>query len=243
MRHSFIALTLLVLLPRGAKADIVLTGDYSEHFSLGSKVAGQVLVGLWLGEPRDKVSLEPVRLVLPARPNPLKACVSINTRDGEYWLHGTYSIPPGAPDLGDLSVKSRYAADLAGYEEEDLGVRAELKPDCAAVAPGVFIPADAATASDGQGASPAPLVALINGQRAVRVRLELQASDGTPIPAVTATCAHAEAGRSTAFDTICRVVLPEALAGGEYLLTVERRTRAGDTERDRFRVGLSRAPR
>ncbi|MBV9749960.1 MAG: hypothetical protein JO157_14215 [Acetobacteraceae bacterium] len=241
---SFLALSLALALPRAVSAETPLREyiRFEDGFSSESRVAGQTLVGLWLGTLRDKVLLSSVRLLLPPRPSEVEACVSVNTRDGDYEGRGIYKALQGpSSDWGELNINSRYKEALKSYSEADFGVRAELKPDCSEPAPGVFVPAVA-------GGPLATLVALINGQRAVRVSAELRATADSHALA-SARCTPSGVGRSTdrstdrstAFDTICRFSLPPALAG-DYVLVVTRLTRAGDTDSNSFRIGLAPAP-
>jgi hypothetical protein len=217
-----------------AHADVVLAGSFDEHIS-DAKVAGQVLVGLWLGEPVGKIALDQTKLVLPARTVPLRACVTANTRDGEYWMHGVFLVPKGPAEFGNMPIRSQYKDSLATYKLSDLGVLAELKQDCGDAAPGPLVPA----VSDHDATT---LVALVNSQRAVRVQSSLQAR-GADIATETCQRFDVASGRSTAFDTICRIALPGSLAAGTYTLEFMRRTRAGDSESDSFPVKLDTASR
>lgn len=230
MRGTMLAgVVIAAFLPPGAAAfaDVPLAGTFDEHLS-DAKVSGQVLVGLWLGEPTGTIALNPTRLVLPARTAAIRACVTASTRDGEYWMHGVFDVPSGPAALGDMSIQSHYQTSLAAYKLSDLGVSAELKQDCGDVAAGPLVPI-------ASGADVSRLVALVNSQRAIRVEVTLQ-SHGSDI--VTGQCVHYEGGRSTAFDTICRITLPTTLAAGSYGISLSRLTRAGDSQHDAFPVSL-----
>ena len=210
-----------------AVADVRLAGTFDEHLS-DAQVAGEVLVGLWLGEPAGVISLDPTRLVLPLRAGSVRACVTATTRDGEYWMHGVFLIPAGPAELGDMPINSRYKTNLAVYPSSDLGISAELRQDCSEGLPGPLVPATS-------GRDTTVLVALVNSQRAIRTQASLRLHD-TDI--ATGDCRRFDNGRSTAFDTICRITLPVPLGPDTYALSLTRRTRAGDNEHDQFPVLL-----
>ena len=229
MRFSMLLLCAMTI-SGPSRADILLAGSFDEHLS-NARVAGHVLVGLWLGEPRGVIALNPTRLALPARETNLRLCVTASTRDGEYWLHGLYSVQRGGRDIGDLLLESRYSQTLSAYVMADLGIITELKPDCDAAAQGDVIPVISGSGTE-------TLVAMINSQRAVRVQAALRPLAGPTV--ADGKCSRYEAGRSTAFDTVCRFVLPAGFPDAQYMLVVGRRTRAGDVEEDEFAVSLSR---
>ncbi len=215
-----------------AGADVRLAGTFDEHLS-DAQVAGEVLVGLWLGEPVGGISLDPTRLVLPTRAGSVHACVTATTRDGEYWMHGVFLVPAGPAELGDMPINSQYKTSLAAYQLSDLGISAELRQDCNDGLPGPLVPATS-------GRDATTLIALVNSQRAIRTQASLQLHD-TDI--ATGNCRRLDKGRSTAFDTICRITLPVPLGADTYALSLTRRTRAGDSEHDLFPVLLGTVPR
>ena len=137
-------------------------------------------------------------------------------------------VPSGPPEIGDVPIRSKYKSSLAAYQSSDLGITAELKADCADATSGPLVPANS-----GNGIT--TLLALVNSQRAVRVQASLQL-EGADVG--IGECKRYTSGRSTAFDTSCRVNLPAPLLPGLYTLVVERRTRAGDNETDLFPVDL-----
>ncbi len=211
----------------------MLIGSINDHLAPSGPVAGQVLDGLWLGVPSGRVSLENIVLALPAHQQTV-ACVHVNTRDGEYWLDGRFAVNVAEAIPGQLQIKSKYEPDLSAKPLADLGVRAELKPDCDSATPGSVVPAVAA------GPPFRTLVALVNSQRAAATSATLHAPDGEA--ATVASCAPVHEDRNTAFDTVCTIDLPARLATLPYTLKVDRLTRAGDDEVDSFSLLLAYPP-
>lgn len=213
----------------GAQAEVDLTAASAhDYYSNSTPVAGSVLVGLWLGHPTQKVALHGLSLALPDRPIEA-ACVSANTRDGEYWLQAAFPVQAGHPEIGHLKFDTKFDDQLAHYDLGDLGIRAELKGNCASGAIGIVVPAFARL--DGT------LMALVNGQRAVTVSAELLAGDRSVL--APTKCLRIAADRSTAFDHVCSLSLPTPLTTESYRLVVRRLTRAGDEETNAFEIALS----
>ena len=218
-----------LLLACAARAEVPIDGQLDDRFSSATPVAGQVLAGLWAGEPLPTISLDPTRLALPLREAGQKLCMTASTRDGQYSGYGEFKVPPGPRDEARIATHPKHAGDLAAYQAIDLGIRAELKPDCAGATPGAFLPIMS-------GAPPGALVVLINSQRAIRVAAVLQTKAGADLE--TGACTKFTAGRSTAFDWACRFKESVASIDGEYVLAVDRLTRSGDNENDSFVVVL-----
>ena len=77
----------------------------------------------------------------------------------------------------------------------------------------------------------------VNSQRAVKTAATLEAADGTVLD--RQDCARIEADRNTAFDRLCALGLPARLTPEPYTLVLQRLTRAGDIETNRYPLGLA----
>ncbi|MBW4024659.1 MAG: hypothetical protein HIU92_16300 [Proteobacteria bacterium] len=234
MRTSVAALSLTMAMTYhigSVRADVVLVGNITEHYSAATDVAGEVLVGLRVGSQSGPVILPNMHIALPTRSRAEMACVDATTGDGRYALQGVFPVPVGPAEEGLLKAHWADSVLLRQYNSGEFALRTALKASCGDADPGTLVPS-VSTKGD-----PSTLVAFVNGQRAVEVTATLNNAANALL--ATGTCHGIASERSIAFDTVCTFPISDIKTQNIDQITINRLTRAGDIDSDSFSVELA----
>jgi len=204
-------------LPAHAQRDVTLlrvqSPFYEEFRGEGPRFSsGNFLLGLRLGDPSPTFSPEALRVALRSPPRTGRLCLGVASRDGGYTAEALYAVGARVSGLAGFEFPSAHLDMLSRYAGQQVAVLVRDTGDCNATEFGTVLPAMDAPLERGT-----VLHAYINAP-AERSAISLGSVGGRP--PLAGTCRPDPGVSSVAFQSICSVTLPEALAAGTYQLHV-----------------------
>lgn len=179
---------------------------FNESYDESSPVSGSPLVGLRLGTP--DVASGNVALIAGLAAFDGSLCLRVTSKDGRFHAANAYSLAPAPADalVRVTPLARKFAEALEGYGPTQVAIRAFASETAACMpAKAVNLPV-----LDGPRSPGSDLVVFANGKSQPA---ELALLTAAPEPVVEAPCDPAGDGANIAYDLVCRVSLPDDLAG------------------------------